>query len=477
MHRPLGGVSVLSDILASRLRTRRPASAASKTITLRRGLDLPISGVPEQRIETAAAVDRVALVAPDYPGMRPSLAVQVGDTVALGQVLWTDKRMPEVRFTSPASGIVREINRGERRSFVSLVIEIDGDQSVGFPIYDDREIDELREEEVRRILLMSGLWTSLRARPFGRIASPRSTPHALFVTAIDTHPLGARPEVVLAEREADFVNGLRVLARLGAERRFLCVRPGEAIPGMDVAGWTSVAFAGPHPAGLPGTHIHFLAPVSRKRTAWHIGYQDVAAIGRLFTTGRLDVERVIALGGPSVLRPRLLWTCMGAELNPLLEGELSDGEHRVVSGSVLGGRAAQGPTAYLGRYDLQVSVLPAASPRELFGWLRPGADKHSVQGVTLGAWAAHRRFDMTPSLGGGRRAVFPVGSYEKVMPLDLLPNFLLRALENGDLDQAEALGALELVEEDLALCSYVCPGKQDYGSMLRRVLTAIEREE
>jgi Na+-transporting NADH:ubiquinone oxidoreductase subunit A len=236
-------------------------------------------------------------------------------------------------------------------------------------------------------------------------------------------------------------------------------------------------FAGPHPAGTPGVHIHRLAPVHADRTAWHIGYQDVIAIGRLAAGGTLEVERVVALGGPGAARPRLLRTRLGASLDDLTRGELRPGAQRVVSGSVLGGRTAQGDVhGYLGRYHQQIAVVPEAGERELFGYIAPGADKFSIWGVVLGHWAKARKLALTTTTNGSPRAMVPIGAYERVMPMDLMPTFLLRALITRNVEWAEELGVLELDEEDLALCTFVCPGKVEYGPLLRDVLTRIEKD-
>jgi Na+-transporting NADH:ubiquinone oxidoreductase subunit A len=327
------------------------------------------------------------------------------------------------------------------------------------------------------LLLESVLWVALRTRPYSKVPEATTTPRALFVTATDTRPHAPDVATVLAGREADFDTGLRCLSKLTDGPTYVCVAPGTTL-GAGVTGTTQVVvFDGAHPAGLPGTHIHFLSPVDLERCVWHIGYQDVAAIGQLFATGRLDVERVVSLAGPGARQPRLLRTRLGASIDELTRDELAPGHQRVISGSVLDGRIAMGETTgYLGRFHQQVSVVPEAEGREFFGWIAPGADKFSVWGVVLGAWRRHAKLALTTTTNGGQRAMVPIGSFERVMPLDLMPTFLLRALLMGNDEQAEALGALELDEEDLALCTFVCPGKADYGPLLRAALTRIEKE-
>ena len=446
---------------------------------LKKGLDLPLAGAPEQVVEPAAANTAVALLADDYIGIKPTFRVAEGDQVQRGQLLFEDRATPGVRFTAPAAGRVAAIHRGARRAFVSLVIAPEdaggAEPEVTFSSFNGTPAGGLTRADVVALLVESGLWTALRTRPFSRVPSPESAPEALFVTAIDSRPHAPSVDVVVAERLDDFRTGLACLARLTAGPTFLCCAEASAAA-VDVPGVTLAQFAGPHPAGNAGTHIHILHPADLERTVWHVGYQDVLAIGRLFTTGSLEVERVVALAGPSVRRPRLLRTRLGAATDELVMGELEPGA-RVVSGSVLDGRTAMGPaTGYLGRHHQQVSALPEASEREMFGWIRPGGDKFSIWRVVESAFRKPSALRLTTSTNGGKRAMVPIGSFERVMPLDILPTFLLRALLVGDIERAFQLGCIELDEEDLALCTFVCPGKAEYGPLLRQALTRIERE-
>ncbi len=443
-------------------------------ITIKRGLDLPITGTPAQRIEAARPVRSVAIVGFDYHGMKPTMSVQVGDRVKLGQVLFSDKKNPGVVFTAPGAGVVTAIHRGQQRVLQSVVIDLDGDEQETFASYSAAQLDTLDAQAVRDNLQQSGLWTALRTRPYSKVPAVDAVPSSIFVTAIDTHPLAADPALVIAEQAEAFEQGLKVLSRLA--RVFLCKAPGAALPGENLSQVKTESFAGPHPAGLAGTHIHFLDPVSANKTVWSIGYQDVIAVGKLFTTGQLSVERVVALGGPVVEQPRLLRTRLGACLNELTAGELKPGNNRVISGSVFGGRNARGAFAYLGRYHQQVSCLAEGNDREMLHYLRAGVNKHSVLNVFVSKLMGGKRFDFTTTTNGSPRAMVPVGNYEKVMPLDILPTQLLRLLIVGDTEMAQKLGCLELDEEDLALCSYVCAGKYEYGPILRDNLTRIEKE-
>ena len=443
---------------------------------IRKGLDLPISGVPEQHVTTGASIHHVAIVGDDYVGMRPAMLVQEGDRVIKGQALFEDKKNPGVMFTAPASGTVVAIHRGERRVLQSVVIQIEGDEKREFARFDAADLATLSHDAVQTQLLESGLWTALRTRPYSKTPVPGTMPAAIFVTAIDTNPLSADPPpLILAERKA-FDAGLTVLTRLTPGKVHVCQASGGKLGGHPQGQVAFNEFAGPHPAGLVGTHIHFLEPVSLTKQVWHLNYQDVIAIGKLFTTGELCAERIIAIGGPQATQPRLVRTLLGADLTALLAGETKEGENRIISGSVLSGRHATGPMAWLGRFHLQVSVVLEGREKELFGWVLPGAEKYSVTRTTLGHFLRRKLFNFSTSTNGGERAMVPIGNYERVMPLDILPTMLLRDLLAGDTDGAQALGCLELDEEDLALCTYVCPGKYEYGPVLREVLTRIEQE-
>jgi Na+-transporting NADH:ubiquinone oxidoreductase subunit A len=439
-----------------------------KRFRIRRGLDLPLGGAPDQTIHEAPTVGTVAIVAEDYPDLAPSLVVREGDRVRTGQVLFHDRRSPDVPFVAPGAGVVRAIHRGARRALRSIVIDLEGSDEERWPAVGREQLLALTTAEVRDTLLGAGLWTALRTRPFGRIPSPDTQPHALFVTAIDTNPLAADPSVVIDARREAFADGLTILGRLMEAPIFLCRAPGADVPDGEPDRITVAEFAGPHPAGLVGTHVHLLAPASRRRTAWYIGYQDVIAIGTAFTTGRPFVERVVALAGPTVRRPRLLRTRLGASVEDLVHDELHAGACRVISGSALSGRTAVPPVAHLGPRHDQLTVLPDASAPVFVGALAPRR-----------SWSFHRslwpsgRRALTTSLHGHLQPMVPTDVFERVMPLDVLPTPLLRALLTADIEMAEALGCLELEEEDLALCTVLCPSKNEYGTPLRAALNEL----
>lgn len=461
---PDGTGSTLASVF-----TRNRRSDASLPKLIDKGLDVPIAGAPDQ--DTAAerkAVGTVAVVGPDYNGLRPHLLVEPGETVKLGQALFADRHDERIVFSAPGGGRVTEINRGARRALISVVIELDGEDEQDFPSWQSGELPALRRDQIVDTLLAAGLWPALRTRPYSNIADPAHPPASIFVTATDSNPLATRPETVIEQQREDFANGMTVISRLTDGPVFLCHAPFTNPPAGDAPNVAPVQFAGPHPSGLVGTHINFLDPVHANKTVWHLGYQDVIAIGKLFTTGRLWVERMVSLAGPAVIRPRLIRTRLGAGIGDLVRGELRDGVNRVISGSVLSGRWISGADGYLGRYHNQISVIAEAEEVP-----KRGAFTTYRLGVTS---QPRQKLDMTTARHGGPGPLVPLGGYERVMPLDILPTPLLRALLVGDSDMAQALGCLELDEEDLALCAFVCPAKLDHGGLLRAMLTRIEKE-
>ena len=443
-------------------------------ITIKKGLDVPVKGAPQQVIHDGPSITTVATLGEEFVGMRPTMFVKVGDSVKKGQVIFEDKKNPGVKFTAQAAGVVKEINRGEKRVLQSVVIEVDGNDQITFTSYSVSELGSISRENVVNNLVESGLWTALRTRPFSKVPAIDSTATAIFVSAMDTNPLAANPEVVIGEHAQAFQNGLTVLSRLTSGEVFVSKAPGANIP---IASAVQVnEFAGKHPAGLVGTHIHFLKPASADKFVWHLGYQDVIAFGKLFTSGELDSTRVISLAGPAAKNPRLIRTVLGASTAELTAGEATDGELRVVSGSLLMGSTATTVHGYLGRYHVQVVLILEGREKELIGYMYPGPNKFSVTRAYMSHFFPKKLFNMTTTTNGSDRAMVPIGNFERVMPLDILPTMLLRDLVAGDTDTAQKLGALELDEEDLALCTFVCPGKTDYGVYLRDCLTTIEKE-
>ncbi len=442
-------------------------------IKIKKGLDLPIAGVPSQKVYNARPVTEVAVTGSDYVGMKPTMLVKVGDKVKVGDPLFECKKVPGVLYTSPAAGTVKAINRGEKRVLQTVVVSVEGEEQKTLSNYKEKAIAEYSSEEIEALMNEAGLWAAFRTRPFSKAPELESRPSSIFVNVMDTNPLAGDPEVVVAEYEEDYKAGVEALSKMA--KVFVVKAKGAKIPEVSADNIQSEEFTGPHPAGLVGTHIHHLDPVSFNKQVWHIGVQDVVALGKLLTKGQIFLERIVALGGSRVKNPRLLRTRLGAPISELLEGELAEGTNRVISGSILNGRKADEVFNYIGRYHTQISVIEENNEREFAGWMGPGYDKFSIKNTYAGKFK-NKVFNFHTNTFGSHRAIVPVGVFEAVMPLDILPTQLLKALLTQDVDYAAQLGALELDEEDLALCTFASPGKDDFGPSLRKTLTTIEKE-
>ncbi|MEM7055971.1 MAG: Na(+)-translocating NADH-quinone reductase subunit A [Pseudomonadota bacterium] len=445
-----------------------------KRFSLRKGLNVPISGEPAPDVENGTSVRTVGLLGDDYLGLKPRLSIAEGDTVAPGSPIFSDKDLPSVKVVSPVAGQIRSINRGARRKLISIEIEVS--EGAAEPVDFSDVGDVSTPDGLAARLCAAGLWTSFRTRPYSRVPDPETRPAAIYVTATDTEPLAADPEPMIREEAQAFSDGLKAVAMLSEGSTYLCHGDTTDLPGSDLPNVEAVAFAGPHPAGLAGTHMHFLEPPNAAKTVWTIGFNDVIVIGRLMQTGKYDPRCIVALSGPVFTNPRLVRTIAGASMTDLTVLDMPrDRPIRLISGSVLSGRIGDGPSAYLGRYARQITMIEEDNAQIPLGWIRPMPSKYAVQPVLGSAWM-RRLFPLTSNLNGGRRAMVPLGTFEELMPQDFLPTQLLRALLVMDTDQAQALGALELDEEDLALVGFACPAKYEYGIALRDCLTRIEKE-
>jgi Na+-transporting NADH:ubiquinone oxidoreductase subunit A len=439
---------------------------------LNKGLNVSIIGEPNSDLETAPKVQTVAILGDDYIGLKPRLAVAEGDIVAAGTPIFTHKDTPQVQVVSPVSGRIKSINRGARRKLISVEIEVSGDES---PVDFSNVGDASTAEGLAERLCSAGLWTSFRTRPYSKVPEPETRPAAIFVTAMDSEPLAADPALLIAAQADAFKAGLEAIALLTDGKTYLCHADGADVPGGDLAGVEAAAFSGPHPAGLAGTHIHFLEPLFADKTVWTIGYQDVIAIGRLLETGTYDANRVVAVTGPMCSNPRLVHTLVGASMVETIEEPSFETPVRMISGSVLSGKMGDGVTGYLSRYARQITLIEEDHKQITLGWIRPMFAKYAAQPV-LGSAFARKAFPLTSNLNGGRRAMVPTGTFEQLMPQDYLPTQLLRTLLTMDTDQAQKLGVMELDEEDLGLVGFACPAKYEYGLALRDCLMIIEKE-
>ena len=434
-------------------------------IKISKGLDLPISGTPDPVISDTPKVTTVSLLGNDFTGMKPTMFVKSGDIVKRGTKIFEDKKNPGVFFTSPAGGIVKEISRGDRRKFLSVDIEIaDNEDCVEFDT----------NENIRNLLINSGLWNAFRSRPFNRTPSIDSTPNAIFINACDTNPLSVDPYFIIKEDLKYFNRGLKALYENFSSPIHCCYQNSDF--DLSVDGINYHQFTGPHPSGLTSTHINKIYPVNLKRIAWTIGYQDIISIGYLLEHNFLRTHKLIALAGPSVFNPSLIKARISGNIYELTAGKLESGS-RVISGSVLYGHASEGVMNYLGFYDSLISAIPDQANDIFLNWLMPGSKLHSKLNVFISSFLKPSNFIFNTSVNGGDRAIVPVGSYDEVLPMDILVPQLLKALVVGDREQAVDLGMLELAPEDLAICSYICPSKYDYCSILANNLNELYLEQ
>ncbi len=448
-------------------------------IKVKKGLNVPISGTPADSLDASKKVRSVALLGSDYNGMKPTMLVEEGNSVKLGQALFEDKKNPGVIFTSPAGGKIESINRGARRTLQSVVIEIaDNEESLDFLPYRIEDLEIGNSVQIKRQLVNSGLWTSFRTRPFSKIPAINSIPANIFITAIDTNPLSANVDLIINLNKDYFKAGLKVIKTLTENNIHLCVGLDFSISLDEDNTIIEQVFEGPHPAGLAGTHMHFLSPATLTNVNWSINYQDVISFGELFLKGKLPKKKIITLAGPQVLKPRHVETRIGACTDEICAGELTHRDNRIISGSVINGREAIGPYAYLGKYHSQISVVCESSKvdREFMNWLNPGPRKFSQIPLFTSSLFRKKKFKFKTLMNGSDRAIVPIGVYEEVLPLNLLATVLMRYIVVGDTEKIQDLGGLELDEEDLALCSFVCPSKYDFGSLLRSNLNQIEVE-
>ncbi len=442
---------------------------------IKKGLDIPLRGRPDERIDSAIEISSVAILGEDYVGLKPTMLVREGDSVKRGTPLFEDKKNPGVFVVAPAAGTVSSINRGAKRALLSVVIDLQGDDAVEIAAAKNADLSATNLESVIASMQEGGLWTSFVARPYGKIPAVDSKPNSIFVNAADTNPLAVEPSVIINERAADFATGINVLNKFGVPV-YVCQGGQANLPKVEGSNVKVATFTGKHPAGLSSTHVHHIDPVDSQKTVWTIGYQDVISLGSFFTTGTFDSSRYVAVGGPLVNSPRVFQAKQGAKVSELVAGRVAEGNKRIISGSVLNGHVAEDARDYLGRYDNQVSVIEEDDNRDFMGWIVPGLNKFSATSAFVANLIKPKNYNITSSQNGSPRAIVPIGVFERVMPLDILATPLIKSILVKDTDSAQELGCLELVEEDVALLSFVDPGKHDFGPALRNTLNQIERE-
>lgn len=449
--------------------------------SLKKGYDIKIAGRAERVLEELPVPDFVALQPIEFRGIKPKLSVKEGDAVKVGTPLFTDKTRPDLNFVSPVSGTVEAIKRGERRVLLEVVVKNDKSYTAeALDSHSEEEAGKLNREQVIAQLLKGGLWPMVRQRPFSKIADAADTPRDIFISGMDTGPLAADPGFLLRNDTENFQLGVDLLGKLTDGAVHLSIDQKESEYQDVFRNVNNVElhrFKGPHPAGNVGVHIHHIAPLKRGDIVWYVNPVHVAVIGKFFKTGVFPAERIIAIAGSSLKERKYLKTMLGAPVTSLVdENNLQDTDVRFISGNVLTGRKILS-RGYMGFYDSLLSVIPEGSKqKKLVEYALPGFDKESFSNTFASSLLGKKEFVLDTRLKGGERAFVQSGSYEKVVPMDIYPVYLMKSILAEDIEEMEGLGILECDEEDLALCSYICPSKINFGGILRQGLDLIERE-
>ena len=447
----------------------------SSSVKLKKGLDIKLRGEAEKVLVPEFQSNIYGIKPVDFPGLTPKLNVKQGDKVSAGSTLFHDKIHPEILFASPVSGKVTSILRGDRRKLLEIVVEKEGDEFVDFGKYNQ---NSLSREKIKECLLKSGLWPSIRQRPYHIVAHPGDIPKAIFISGFDTAPLAPDYNFIMDNSSANlFSSGISALKKLtdGKINLILNGKVDSSELLKKVADVEISHFSGPHPAGNVGIHIHHLDPINKGEIVWYVNLQDVIAIGRLFEEGIYRHERIIALTGSEVLNPRYFKVRSGASITPLVKDNVKSGNLRFISGNVLTGTRIE-KDGYLGYYDSQITVIPEGDQYEFFGWIKPGADKFSFSKTYLSKLFPRKSYDLDTNLHGGERAFVMTGQYEKVVPMDIYPMQLLKAILAEDIDMMENLGIYEIAEDDFALCEFICPSKIEIQSIVRKGLDLMIKE-
>ncbi len=447
---------------------------------IKKGLDIPINGIPKRETITVNPSALISARPTDFLGYRPKALVQEGDRVKRGQHLFFLKKFEEIKFRSPGGGVVKEIRLGPRRVVTDIVIELDSgeEEEETFDKWEESKLKNTEREHIIDHMLNGGIWPYLRQRPFGKIARPENVPQAIFINAMNTEPLTMDQSLYLGDRYEDFLWGVNVLRTLTEGKLYLILdgnRPEDfnalsKTPDIDIH-----HFKGPHPAGLTGVHIRLLEPVKPGKTIWYLKAADLVSVGSFFRTGRYPVERMISVGGPRIKNPVHCMTRLGVSFESLLADNIDAGSSRIVSGSILSGRAAE-MNDFVGFYDWSCTVLPETDKREFMGWGMPGFHRYSALPLFASALMPWKKYDLDTRKHGGVRAIVNIGAWEEVFPFDIHLSYLLRAILAEDIEEAESLGLLELTEEDVALCTFIDPCKIEIGKIIRQGLDQYENE-
>ncbi len=443
---------------------------------VKRGYDIPLAGAPERLLVNGSRPKLAAVQPADFRNLRPQMQVAPGTQVKVGTVLFTDKKQPAIKFLAPVSGTVKDIVRGERRRILRAEIQVAlADEFEEFTKFTDAQIKELDRVVMRDAILLGGLWPAIRQRPFSNIADPDATPKAIFISGLNTAPLAADPNFLLQDLKADFQTGIHALQRLTNGKIHLTTAPDHQDCFEGVVGVERHTISGPHPAGNVSIQIYYIDRLRSGEIVWYIDPYEVARIGQLLKTGRYPHETIMAVSGSAIDERKYVKTFTGAALASFLPENLDDIQNRVISGDVLSGTVTN-YEGYIGYYDHTITVIPEVQGKRRLGWLSPGLKLPSFSGTFLSSFFKGRKFEQNTDLNGEERAFVSTGNYEKVMPMDILPVHLAKAILVEDVELMEKLGLLEVAPEDFALCTYICPSKIEFGEIIEHGLTLIEKE-
>jgi Na+-transporting NADH:ubiquinone oxidoreductase subunit A len=447
----------------------------SSSVKLKKGLNIRIGGIAEKNLVPDVQSTLYGVKPVDFPGLTPKLDVKPGDKVLAGSPLFHDKLRPEIKFVSPVSGNVLGVTRGDRRKLLEVVVERKGDEFISFAKGDP---SVMSREKIQSLLLESGLWPAVRQRPYHIIARPADVPKSIFISGFDSSPLAPDYNFIIDNSSSDFFrSGINALRRLtdGKINLVLNGRGDSSETLKNIAGVDISYFSGPHPAGNVGVHIHHLDPINKGDIVWVVNLQDVLAIGRLFEEGKYLHERIVALTGSEVIKPQYYRVRSGASIAGMVKDNIKEGNLRFISGNVLTGLRIE-PDGHIGYYDSQISVIPEGNYYEFFGWIKPGINKYSFSKTFLSSLLPRKSYNLDTNIHGGERAFVMTGLYEKVVPMDIYPMQLLKAILAEDIDLMENLGIYEIAEEDLALCEFICPSKIEIQSIVRKGLDLMVKE-
>ena len=445
----------------------------SEVIKLRKGLNIKLKGSAEKALEKLSVPTTVALKPTDFPGLTPKLSVKVDAEVKAGDALFYDKYHPEILFTAPLGGKVVSINRGERRKILEVVISTD--EEIGSAEFKKADPSGLSAQEVKKQILKSGLWPFIKRRPYGILANPEEKPKAIYISTFDTAPLAPDYNFVIEGQMDTFQTGVNALAKLTDGKVNLGVNAGSAF--TSVKNVVINTFEGPHPAGNVGIQIANTNPINKGEVVWTINVQDVLFIGRLFETGKVDFTRTVALAGSEVNTPKYFQTVLGAPIKDLVSGNLNETDYnkRIISGNVLTGTKVS-EKCFLGYFDSLLSVIPEGDEYEFLGWADPGFSKFSATKTFFGKLFPKKEYTLNANIHGSERAFVLSNQYEKMVPMDILPVYLLKAILVNDLDKMENFGIYEVIEEDFALCEYACTSKIEVQKILREGINTMQKE-